>query len=103
MKAVAVPRRVGITVPRWAGIASRTLAALGGGYGLASLVAAVCAVGLPLPRPDAVLAGMMVGLVVQAAAAIWVFAAGTATRAWIGLALPGLLLGAVLLLQGVPR
>ena len=92
-----------IAVPRWVGIASRTVAALGGGYGLASLVAAVCAVGLPLPRPDAVLAGMMIGLGVQAAAAIWVFAARTAIRAWIGLAIPGALLGALLLSQVAPK
>jgi len=82
--------------PRWASVLSRTLAALFGGYGLASLAAASCAVALPMPRADAVLTGMMVGLVVHAAAALWVFAAGSAVRAWLGLAAPGAALGAAL-------
>lgn len=86
-------------LPRWLGVASRTLAALFGGYGLASLAAAACAVTLPMARSDAVLTGMMVGLVVQAVAAIWVFSAGSAMRAWLGLAAPGVALG-ILLLQG---
>ncbi|MGI4796229.1 MAG: DUF3649 domain-containing protein [Janthinobacterium lividum] len=86
-------------LPRWLGIASCTLAALFGGYGLASLAAAACAVTLPIARSDAVLTGMMVGLVVQAAAAIWVFSAASAVRAWLGLAAPGVVLG-ILLLQG---
>lgn len=85
-------------LPRWVGVASRTLAALFGGYGLASLAAA-CAVTLPMARSDAVLTGMMVGLVVQAAAAIWVFSAGSAVKAWLGLAAPGVALG-ILLIQG---
>lgn len=85
-------------MPRWLGVASRTLAALFGGYGLASLAVAACAVALPMARSDAVLTGMMVGLVVQAAAAIWVFSAASALRAWLGLAAPGVALG--LLIQG---
>ncbi len=89
-------------LPRWLGVASRTLAALFGGYGLASLAAAVCAVALPMARSDAVLTGMMVGLVVQAAAAIWVFSAGCAAKAWLGLAVPGVALG-ILLIGGSGR
>ena len=86
-------------LPRWLGVASRTLAALLGGYGLASLAAAACAVTLPMERSDAVLTGMMVGLTVQAVAAIWVFAADSATKAWLGLVAPGVALG-ILLVQG---
>lgn len=89
-------------LPRWLGVVSRTLAALFGGYGLASLAAAVCAVTLPMARSDAVLTGMMVGLMVQAAAAIWVFSAGSAINAWLGLAAPGVVLG-ILLIQGGGR
>lgn len=89
-------------LPRWLGVASRTLAALFGGYGLAGLAAAACAVTLPMARSDAVVTGMMVGLVVQAAAAIWVFSAGSAVRAWLGLAAPCVVLG-ILLLQGGGR
>ena len=86
-------------LPRWLGIVSRTLAALVGGYGLASLAAAACAVTLPMARSDAVLTGMMLGLVVQAAAAIWVFSAESAARAWLGLAAPGVALS-IMVWQG---
>jgi hypothetical protein len=70
---------------RVAGIVVRAVAAIGGGYALASLVAMALALVLPLNRMDAVLTGMMVGLVVYAAASVWVFAARTALLAWIGM------------------
>ncbi len=88
-----------LRLPRWLAVASRTLAASFGGYGLASLAAAACAVSLSMARSDAVLTGMMVGLVVQVSAAIWAFAARTALRAWLGLAAPGVALG-LLVFQG---
>lgn len=67
-------------------IAVRAAAAIGGGYALASLVAVALALVLPLGRMDAVLAGMMAGLVAYAAAAVWAFAARSALRAWVGMA-----------------
>ena len=72
-------------------IVVRAAAAIGGGYALASLAAVALALVLPLGRMDAVLTGMMAGLVVHAAAAVWAFAARSALRAWagmIGVALP---------------
>ena len=66
-------------------IAVRVTAAIGGGYGLASLVALALALVLPLGRMDAVLAGMMAGLIAYAAAAVWAFAARSALQAWIGM------------------
>lgn len=73
----------------WLGVASRSIAAIGGGYAIAALVAMACAAFLPIGRLDAVLAGMLLSLLIQAGAAIWVFAARSATRAWIGLLLLG--------------
>lgn len=85
---------------RWPGLVSRCLAAILGGYLLASLVAVGCALWLGPPRAEAVLTGMMLSFVVHACAVLWVFAARSAARAWAGLALPGVLLGVAVLLGG---
>ncbi len=76
-------------------IASRVLAAAAGGYALAAAVAASAATTLPGPRAEAALIGIMLGFVAYAAAMLWAFAARSAARAWIGLALPAALLGLV--------
>jgi hypothetical protein len=83
---------------RTAGIAARAAAAIGGGYALASLAAVALALILPLNRMDAVLVGMMAGLVVFAAAAIWAFAARSAMRACIGIIAAALPLAALAML-----
>lgn len=72
-------------LPRWAEIASRSLAAIVGGYALAAVAAAGCAVLLPGGRAEAALAGMLAGFAVYAGAAIWVFAAASSWRGWGGL------------------
>jgi len=79
------------------GVASRALAAIGGGYAVAALATAVLAILLPMTRADAVLAATMLSFAIYACAAIWVFAARTALRAWAGLAMPAALLGLILL------
>lgn len=79
-----------------AGVASRAIAAIGGGYAMAALSTAVLALLLPLTKADAVMASTMLSFTVYACAVIWVFAAPTALRAWIGLVLPAILLGLVL-------
>ena len=84
----------------WPGILARCLAAILGGYGLASLVALAGAAWLGPPRSEAVLAGMLLGLLAQAAAALWAFAARSPARAWAGLALPMAALGLALALGG---
>ena len=66
---------------------------------LAALFATAVAT-LPMARMDAVLAGMMGSFAVHAGAIVWVFAAGSALRAWIGLALAAAPLLGLLLLQG---
>lgn len=80
-----------------ADVAARGVAAIAGGYGLAALVAAACAVSLPASRADAVLSGMLLSTPVHAAAFLWVFAARTAWRGWAGLLLAACLPGAALL------
>uniref|UniRef100_UPI000D3914E8 DUF3649 domain-containing protein n=1 Tax=unclassified Variovorax TaxID=663243 RepID=UPI000D3914E8 len=64
---------------------SRIVAALFGGYALAAL-ASVAALALPLDTAEAVLVGMQASFGVYAAAAVGVFAARSARRAWAGLA-----------------
>jgi hypothetical protein len=68
-----------------AAVASRAVAAIGGGYLLSSLATRAFALGLPLSPVDNVVAATLVGLAVYPCAAMWVFAAASATRAWLGL------------------
>lgn len=73
---------------------SRLIAAIGGGYAVAAL-ASVAVLALPVSRPQAVIAGMLMSFALYAAAVVWVFAVRSARRAWLGLllvALPLLLL-----------
>jgi hypothetical protein len=82
---------------------SRVVAASIGAYILASLASSVLAVALPrvstLSVADGVIIGTLMSFVFHAAAAIWVFATGSAVRAWIGIgAMSGCL---ALLLQGL--
>lgn len=77
---------------RWA-VASRTVAAIAGGYAISALAAMAMALYLPLPRAEAVLAGTLSSFAVYACAVIWVFAVRSAWRAWGGLSLAALILG----------
>lgn len=79
--------------PGWA-VFSRSMAAIFGGYGLASVTAVFLALALPGARGQAVLTGMLVAILVAACTALWAFATRTALRAWVGIALPALLLAA---------
>lgn len=78
-------------------VASRALAAIGGGYTVAALSAAVLALWLPLERVEAALAGTLASFVIHVCAVMWVFAARSASRAWLGLAVPAAVLGVLLL------
>ncbi|MFV0680235.1 DUF3649 domain-containing protein [Ottowia sp.] len=80
---------------RWryrAGVTSRALAAVFGGYALAALTSVALALWLPLARAEAVTWGMLASFVVYPCAVMWVFAARSAARAWWGLLLPSALL-----------
>ncbi|MDR2306493.1 MAG: DUF3649 domain-containing protein [Paucimonas sp.] len=76
-------------------VTSRSLAALLGGYLLASMVSIAITLFAPMAQVDAVLTGMMLSFLVYLLAFIWCFACRSAWRAWLGLLLPGLALGAI--------
>lgn len=82
------------------GVASRAVAAIAGGYGVAALSAAVLGLCLPvafgMARSEAVMTGALASFIVFALAVMWVFAARTALRAWTGLAVIALPLGVLL-------
>ena len=71
----------------WLGVLSRSCAAIFGGYALASASSLLLAHALATPS-QAVLTGMMVGILVCAGAALWAFATATAWRAWAGILAP---------------
>lgn len=75
------------------GVASRAIAAIIGGYALAAASTAVLSVLLPMPRVDAVMTATLLSFTVYTCAAIWVFAARDALRAWLGIGLPTLVMG----------
>src|SRR5256885_13045534 len=63
---------------------SRLLAAVFGGYALASALAAFLAAALPGARVDAVLAGMQWSFALHALAVVLAFPPGSAGRGWVG-------------------
>src|SRR3989475_5277584 len=78
---------------------SRLLAAVFGGYALASALAAFLAAALPGARVDAVLAGMQWSFALHALAVIWAFSPVSAGPGWLGVLGPaGPMGGAPLLL-----
>lgn len=78
--------------PRLA-LGSRVLAAVVGGYALASVFSIWLSYLLPAELPEAVLAATLLSFAVYTAAIVWVFAAASAARAWLGLLLPGAAMG----------
>ncbi|CAH0148481.1 DUF3649 domain-containing protein [Stenotrophomonas lactitubi] len=85
--------------PRW-GVLSRSLAAIFGGYALASMTTVFCALALPGARGQAVLTGMLLAILVAACAALWAFATRSALRAWVGILAPTLLMAGASRLLG---
>lgn len=75
------------------GVASRAIAAIVGGYALAAASTAVLSLVLPLPRVDAVMTSTLLSFTVYTCAAIWVFAARDALRAWLGIGVPTVVMG----------
>ncbi len=74
-------------------VASRSLAALLGGYLLASTASFCVAVSLPVAPVDATLIGLMLSFVFYVLAFIGCFACRDAWRAWLGVLIPSLVLG----------
>ncbi|ROR02238.1 uncharacterized protein DUF3649 [Delftia acidovorans] len=79
-------------------VLSRLLAAVFGGYALASALAAFLAAALPGARVDAVIAGMQWSFALHALAVIWAFSPVSAGRVWLGLLVPAALMGGAALL-----
>jgi len=76
-------------------VISRSLAALLGGYLLASMVSICVALLAPMPQVDATLTGLLLSFVFYLLAFIWCFACRSAWRAWLGVLLPSLVLAIV--------
>jgi hypothetical protein len=90
------------------GVGSRALAAIGGGYLLATAASALLALLLPrvsgTARADAVIGATLLSFAIYACAVLWVFAARSAARAWLGLLLPAAAMAALayLLYRNIP-
>jgi len=85
------------------GVASRAVAAIFGGYAVSGMSSAVLALYMPTSRAEAALTGTMVAYVVYPCAVMWVFAARSAARAWLGLVVPAAVLGAMLMAHNYLR
>jgi hypothetical protein len=81
-------------------VASRALAAIGGGYAVAALASTVLALWLPGTRASATVWGTLAAFVVYVVAVMFVFATRSAWRAWGGLLSAALVLGALFWLHG---
>lgn len=80
-------------------VASRALAAIVGGYALTALAITALAIFLPLSRAEASLTATLLSFLIYTCIVIWVFATRSATRAWIGIVAPMVVLGALVWLQ----
>lgn len=78
-------------------VASRSLAAIGGGYLAANLFVLAFAGLAPMAPRDAVQAGVMLGFVLFALAGIWAFACRSAWHAWVGILGVALICGMIVL------
>ena len=90
------------TMTRWH-VASRVLAAVAGGYAVSNAAGVGLAHVLPLPRADAVLAGVLSTYLVYGAAVVWCFGARTTRHAWLGLLLAIAFFAALSVLGGSVR
>ncbi len=80
-------------------IASRAVAAILGGYALTALATFALAIFLPLSRAEASMTATLLSFLIYTCAVIWVFATRTAWRAWVGIAVPAVVLGVVIWIQ----
>ncbi|KAA0946981.1 MULTISPECIES: DUF3649 domain-containing protein [unclassified Pseudomonas] len=74
------------------GVTSRLLAAVVGGYLLASLASVCMTLWLPLSRADAVVSGMLSSFVFYLLVVIWCFACRRVAHAWFGVLVPSAVL-----------
>jgi hypothetical protein len=78
-------------------ITLRVVIAILGGYALANITAILLSYLLPMPKSDAVMTGILLSFAIYAGAIIWVFAVRSMHKAWLGLIVPSLVFGAVVL------
>lgn len=76
-------------------VTSRSLAALLGGYLLASMASVCITLLLPMPKADAVVTGMMLSFLFYLVAILWCFACRSAWHAWLGVVLPSAVLALI--------
>ena len=88
-------KAAGLTLGYRLAVTSRCCAALFGGYLLATMGSICLSLLLPLPTAEAVLVGMMSSFLFFLGAIIWCFATHSAWRAWLGVLLPSVVLGAI--------
>jgi hypothetical protein len=81
-------------------IFSRILAAIAGGFGFTSALIIALPLLLPVSRVQGVLWSTLAGFALWTGAVIWAFAARSATRAWVGLALAAAISVALVVLSG---
>ena len=81
-------------------VSSRIVAAVFGGYTLATVTAIGLAGILPMGRGDAVMTGLLLSFVFYCLAVLWAFATRSALRAWIGIAAWTAVFGIVALATG---
>jgi hypothetical protein len=72
---------------RWM-VFSRCMAAIFGGYAMTTAITVFLSLALPWPRVEAVLFAGYLSFIFYLIAIIWVFAAKSAWRAWLGILLP---------------
>ena len=80
-------------------VASRALAAIIGGYALTALATFALAIFLPLSKSEASMTATLLSFVIYTCVVLWVFATRSATRAWLGIVVPCVVLGALVWLQ----
>ena len=81
-------------------VLSRIGAAAFSGYAFAAALSILLSRVLPMPKAEAVLTATMLSFALYAGAIVWAFAVRTATRAWVGLAVPAAACAAVSWLLG---
>ena len=79
-------------------VSLRIFFAIGGGYLLASIASVFLSYILPLSKSDAVVTASLLSFAIFTGAVIWVFSAKRLRNAWLGLAVPILVLGAFILI-----
>ncbi len=85
-------KKLGIGTSGRLSVASRIIAAIVGGYALTQAASIVLAAIMPGSRAEGVMTVLLLSFVVYTVVILWVFAAHSAARAWLGVLLPALVL-----------